>query len=118
MANNTIALGSRAHIFAHPDMKDRITKFFTDILGCEVVALPGTPVIAIRFPNSTMSVEFTEDALDDQQARRGAWLEVKPDDPAELKDRIMAAGLPKIVHLGSDRFYFQAPGGQVWGIVE
>ena len=65
-----------------------------------------------------MSVEFTEDALDEQQAARGAWLEVKPDDASALKAKLLAAGLSQVHHPLSDRFYFQAPGGQIWGIVE
>jgi hypothetical protein len=76
-------------------------------------------LLAIRFrDNSSYSVEFTEDALDAQQAHRGAWLEVKTEDPSALKKKVLAARLSQVKHSISDRFYFQAPGGQIWGIVE
>ncbi len=112
-----ITLSNRVHIFAHPQDKDRLTEFFVDILDCEATPLPGTSITLFRFPNTSMTVDFTEDALDQQQARRGAWLEVKSDDPAALKKKVLAAGLPQIVY-PTGRFYFQAPGGQIWGIVE
>src|SRR5476651_2156126 len=106
MENNIITFGVRAHLFAHPDLKEKLTEFFTKILGCETTQRPGMPILVIRFPNSTVSVEFTEDALNEQQARRGTWLEVKPNDPAALKDKVLAEGLTRIVHHTSDRFYF------------
>jgi len=64
-----------------------------------------------------LSVEFTKDALDESQARRGAWLELKADDLVALKQRILDAGLPKVKYLGNDFFYFTTPDGQVMRIV-
>jgi len=73
-------------------------------------------MLAFRFPdNSSYSLEFTEDALDEQQARRGAWLEVKTGDPGALKKKVLEEGLSQVEYL-TGSFYFQAPGGQVWGI--
>jgi hypothetical protein len=62
-------------------------------------------------------VEFTEDALDDKQARRGAWLELRTDDALGLQQKVLAAGLPRVVHPYTPFFYIQAPGGQVFRIV-
>ena len=61
-------------------------------------------------------MEFIEEALDEQQARRGAWLEVKTDDAEALQQKISAAGLAQVEY-GTGRFYFQAPGGQIWGVL-
>jgi hypothetical protein len=114
-----IALSNRVHTFARPNSKEKLTAFFTTVLGCEVLVsadAPGlpTPVSAFAFANgAALSVEFTEDALDEQQARRGAWLELQTDDPAGLTKKILEAGLPKVEYFGNDYFYFQAPGGQV-----
>lgn len=115
-----IALSNRVHLFARPDSKEPLIDFFTTILGCEVlgsVDAPGLlmPIIAFGFPNgASLTVEFTEDALDEQHARRGAWLELMTDDPSALTQKILQAGLPRLEHLSNDYFYFQAPGGQVW----
>ncbi len=118
-----IALSNSVHIYARPEAKDKLAWCFTTILGCEAVVssdAPGlaVPVLAFRFPNGgSLSVEFTEDALDERQARWGAWLEVQADDPAALKQKVLEAGLPQLRHPGNDHFYFAAPGGQVLRIV-
>lgn len=63
------------------------------------------------------TVEFTQDALSDRQAQRGAWLELRVDDAEGLKQKVQAFGLPGVVHPYTPFFYFQAPGGQVFRIV-
>lgn len=112
-----IGLSTRMHTYAHPAIKDALSEFLITILEAESIPLPGTSMLAFRFPDgSSYSVEFTDDALDEQQARRGPWLEVKTDDPEALIQKVLAAGLPQVNYL-TGRFYFQAPGGQVWGIL-
>ncbi len=112
-----IALSNRVHFFARPEARDGLIQFFTDVLGCEATMWRGTSILLVRFPNTNLTVDFTDDAPDEQQARHGAWLELKPDDPAALKQKVMAAGLPQVEY-STGRFYFQSPGGQVWGIAE
>src|SRR5690348_1073069 len=99
-----IAQSNRVHTFARPDSREKLIEFFTDILGCQVVP---APVLVFAFSNgASLSVKFTEDALDEQQARRGAWLELKNDDAAGLKEKVLAAGLPKVEFTGNNYFYF------------
>ena len=118
------ALSNSVHIYARPESQARLTWCFTTVLGCEAVTsadapnLP-LPMLAFRFPNGgSLSVEFTEDALDERQARWGAWLEIKADDPAALQQKVLDAGLPRLKHPANDHFYFAAPGGQVLRIVQ
>jgi hypothetical protein len=118
-----IALANRTHILARPSVKEQLTWCFTTVLGCGAPAqldVPGLaePILAFRFPHGgSVSVEFTQDALDEPHARRGAWLELRTDDPAALKKKVLEAGLPQVTYLATDRFYFVVPGGQVLGIV-
>ena len=118
-----IALSNSVHTYARPETKEKFLEFFTDILGLVAVESAdamGSPesIYAFKFSNgASLSVEFTEDALDDQQARRGAWLELRTDDAAGLQQRALAAGLPRVVHPYTPFFYIQAPGGQVFRIV-
>ena len=66
-----IALSQRAHIFAHPTVKEKLIDSFTNVLGCPpAVSLdaPGLaePVMAFTFANgASLSVNFTEDALNE-----------------------------------------------------
>jgi len=117
-----IGLRNRVHMFTHPKNKDKFIEFFTNILGCKVMAAPGSlphPILAFNFENgSSLSVEFTEDvedALDEKQARRGAWLELETDDPYTLKEKILEAGYRQFDYT-EGFFYFQIPGGQVMRI--
>ena len=118
------ALSNSVHIYAHPESREQLMHCFSAILGVEAVAsddAPGlsAPVLAFRFPGGgALSVEFTEEALDERQARRGAWLEVRDDDPAAVQRNVLAADLPRLTHPGNDHFYFAAPGGQVLRVVQ
>lgn len=118
-----LALSNSIHLYARPDTKERFLEFFTGILGLGAVESSDAlgspePIYAFKFDNgASLSVEFTEDALDDQHARRGAWLELRSDDAAVLQQKALAFGLPRIVHPYTPFFYIQAPGGQVFRIV-
>jgi hypothetical protein len=118
-----LAFGNRAHIFASPKVKEKLIWCFSEVLGCGPpmsLNAPGLaePILAFRFPGGgSFSVEFTEEALDGQRVRRGAWLEIWCNDPAALKRRILDAGLPQVVYPATNTFYFAAPGGQVIGVV-
>ncbi len=118
-----LALGNRCHIFARPEIKEKLISCFGNVLGCgEAMRLkiPGIsePMLAWRFPGGgALSVEFTDEALNERQARRGAWLEIWSDDPAALKKKILEAGLAEVRYPATNTFYFAAPGGQIFGIV-
>jgi hypothetical protein len=119
----TLAVGDRAHLIALPSVKEKLTWCFATVLGCGAPAslnAPGLaePILAFRFPGGgSLSVEFTPDALDEQSARRGAWLEIRSSDPAALQEKVLKAGLAQVHHPATNTFYFVVPGGQVMGIV-
>jgi hypothetical protein len=118
-----VAFGNRTHIFARPSVKEKLTWCLTTVLGCGAPASLNArglsePILAWKFPGGgSLSVEFTEDALDERQARRGAWLEIWSSDPAALKKTILDAGLTQVHYGPTNTFYFVAPGGQVLGVV-
>ena len=43
-----------------------------------------------------------------------AWMEIKVADPADWKARLQAFGVKEVDYPDPTRFYFQAPGGQVF----
>jgi hypothetical protein len=118
-----IALSNSVHLFARPEVRDKLLDFYTNVLGLEPLIsgdAPGAaqPIVAFRFANgAALSIDFTEDALDDTQARRGAWIELQSDDADTLQQKVIEAGCPRIKYAVNNHFYFQAPGGQVMRIV-
>jgi len=117
-----LAFSDRAHLFARPEHKDELARCFANVLGCGApisLHAPGIePILAFKFPDGgSLSVEFTPDALDEEHARLGAWLEIRSGDPEALKRKILDAGLPQMRHPATNTFYFKAPGGQIFGVV-
>jgi hypothetical protein len=121
-AEGSVTLGDRAHFLAQPQHRDALTRCFSEVLGCGPPAVlptkdPAGPILAFRFPGGgAVSVQFTTDAPDEAQARRGAWLELRAADPAALEATVLAAGLPQVRYAATTTFYFAAPGGQVFGV--
>jgi hypothetical protein len=118
-----LALSNSVHLYARPETKQQFLEFFTRILGLQATESSDAlgspePIYAFEFSNgASLSVEFTEDALTDQQALRGAWFELRTDEAVGLQQHVLAAALPRIVHPYTPFFYVQAPGGQVFRIV-
>lgn len=118
-----LALSNSIHLYARPDTKEKFLEFFTEILGLEAHKSSDAKgsleaIYAFKFSNgASLSVEFTQDALNDQQAQRGAWLELRTDDEQGLQQKVQAFGLKRVIHPYTPFFYIQAPGGQVFRIV-
>jgi predicted enzyme related to lactoylglutathione lyase len=118
-----IELSNTVHSYARPESKERLLEFYSVILGLTRTPAsswtgPPEDFYAFRFSNGrVLSGEFTEDALDDEHARRGIWLELRTDDAEALQQKALAFGVKRIVHPYTSFFYIQAPGGQVFRIV-
>jgi hypothetical protein len=115
-----IALGSNVHIFARPYRREELAWCFETVLGSPVrtVEFPGIdqPVLVVSFPGGGhLSIEFTDDAPDDELPRLGAWLELRAHDPAAVLQAALDAGLTQVRHPGHP-YYFMIPGGQVFTI--
>lgn len=115
-----IRLSNRVHMFANTAHRPAFLAFFTEVLGCELptsIAIPqlDQPVLVFEFANGgSLSVEFSAEM---PRVERGAWLELVVDDADDVKRKIIEAGLPRVDYLGTEAFYFEAPGGQVMRIV-
>ena len=115
------ALGNNVHIFARPHRRQDLTWCFDTVLRCGPVATvqhPGMtePMLLVRFPGGGhLSIEFIEDAPDDDRPRLGAWLELRTENPAAPMQAALDAGLTQVRHPGHPH-YFMAPGGQVFTI--
>ena len=115
-----VALGSNVHIFARAHRREELAQCFETLLGSPVrtVEFPGIdqPMLMVSFPGGGhLSIEFTDDAPDDEQPRLGAWLELRAGNPAALLQTALDAGLTQVRHPGHP-YYFMIPGGQVFTI--
>ena len=124
LARSRTHLGNRAHFYAHPQYREALIRCFVDVLGCSgPTSLPARlrrdAILAFSFPDGgSISVDFTDDALDAEQARRGAWLELRSADANALQQRVLDAGLERVRYDATRAFYFAAPGGQVFSITQ
>ena len=124
----SVAFSNRVHLTLHPKFREKFVWCLSEVLGCgapvsprsgEVVANLDQPILAFGFPGGgSVSVEFSEAALDEKQIRRAAWLEIKTPDAAALKKKILDAGFEQIHHPATSTFYFPLPGGQVIGVMQ
>jgi hypothetical protein len=124
LMNDLPALGNRAHFSARPAFKERLIQCFSTVLQCGppmTFIAPGIaePIVAFRFSGGgSISIEFSDRALDERDARRGAWLEIQTGDPEGLTKRIVESGLEIMEYSATNTFYFAAPGGQVFGVID
>jgi len=121
--NVTRALwGNRTKMIARPSDRDRIQKFYRDVLGCHVGKGPQHPggpedTDLIRFANNfTVVVHYDHVALSDSDQKRAIWLEIQTDNTDEIRKKIEAFGIHGFDYFDREHFYFQAPGGQVFRV--
>jgi hypothetical protein len=111
-----VSLGEHSKITVRPAERERLQKFYGDVLGCNVITKSMTfDLIQLR-SNFNIGVNYDESALNDSDARKAIWLELRADDPEELKENILKFGIQGIEFWDKQHFYFQAPGGQVFRI--
>ena len=115
-----VALGSNVHIFTRPRRREELAQCFETLLGSPVrtVEFPGIdqPMLIVSLPGGGhLSIEFTDDAPDDEHPHLGAWLELRAVNPAALLQTALDAGLIQVRHPGHP-YYFMIPGGQVFTI--
>jgi hypothetical protein len=122
-------LGARVHLFARPEVRERMATLWRDVLDCAVreldFGLPH-PILLVSFPDgSAFSVEFSDSAPqvsdeppDYANVRKGAWIEFRTDDLAGTNARLDNAGVPSFSHPASPHRYFVDPCGQVFRVLD
>src|SRR5690348_4039933 len=97
--------------------KDRIRRFYRDVLGGEVMRegdqkddfrLGGDFYIAVMYED--------EGVLDEAGFLQSTYLELKADDVEAMREKIVAFGVT-VLDVPDPHLYFQAPGGQVFRLV-
>lgn len=115
--------------------RDKIRTFYRDVLGATLVrtfddkddfrlgdATGAVFYIAFLYASgqglaADQGVSYAaEDALGADDFLKAIFLELKADDVAEIRRRIVASGV-RVLEVPDPHLYFQAPGGQVFRLV-
>jgi hypothetical protein len=114
-----VTVGNHMKMNAAPGLRERLREFYAGVLGCRPIAAPSPDFDLFEFAGGFVLGLFYGDAgavLSELDQLKATWLELKAADPAKLKERLLAFGVRPVDYPDPTRFYFQAPGGQVWRV--
>src|SRR5579871_6487351 len=93
----------------------RIREFYRDILGC-TARVTNDEVDRFQLDDTHFCFVWQDVAEDESGFLGATYLELKADDPDEMKRKILAFGVRQL-DVPDAHVYFQAPGGQVFRLV-
>lgn len=113
-----VILGNHSAVRVARTEKDRIRRFYRDVLGCTIVRegdqkddflMGGDLYLAFLYESEDVAPK--EDGF-----LNAIYLELKADNVEEMRQNIVAFGV-KVLEVPDPHLYFQAPGGQVFRLV-
>jgi catechol 2,3-dioxygenase-like lactoylglutathione lyase family enzyme len=112
-----VALGNHSAMRVPRAEKDRIRRFYRDVLGCELTRA-GDQKDDFRMGGDFFIAVMYEDegVLDEDGFLKSTYLELKTDNAEEMRRKIVDFGV-KVLDVPDPHLYFQAPGGQVFRLV-
>ncbi|MFC4055923.1 VOC family protein [Actinomadura syzygii] len=126
-----VIFGNHSALRVRRTERDRIRKFYRDVLGCELTRefddkddfrLGDDFYIAFLYGSGDgrevdEGVAYAaEDALSDDDFLKAIFLELKAADVEKTRQKIVDFGV-KVLDVPDPHLYFQAPGGQVFRLV-
>jgi catechol 2,3-dioxygenase-like lactoylglutathione lyase family enzyme len=114
-----VTLGNHSAVIVPRRDRDRICKFYRDVLGGTLTKAESDRDF-LRLGENFYIVFLYGDVADESEFLRSArsiWLEIKADDVDEMSRKILDSGLVRKLELPDSHFYFQAPGGQCFKLV-
>lgn len=114
-----VAIGNHMKMQLPDHLRPQARIFYGEVLGCRALDSPLADLDLFEFEGGfVLGIFFGDDALAlaEDDYLRGAWLELKTEDPDALKRRLLEFGVAEVDYADTSRFYFQAPGGQVFRI--
>lgn len=115
--NTTASIGNHAKFTARPVDRERIRRFYQDVLGCAITKRSNEADLFMLGGDFFIAAIYDERVLPEEEQVKAIWLELRSDDPAALSAKIRAFGVTELDTWERDRLYFQAPGGQVFRVV-
>ena len=113
-----VILGNHSAVRVPRTEKDRIRRFYRDVLGGSItresdlkddIRVGDNFYIAFLYENEGV-------ALDESGFSRAVYLELKTDNVEEMRQKIVAFGV-RVLEVPDPHLYFHAPGGQVFRLV-
>jgi len=113
-----VIFGNHSAIRVPRAEKDRIRKFYRDVLGCSLTREGDGKDDFCLGDNFYIACLYEDEgvALAESDFLKAIYLELKTDNVQEMRQRIVAAGV-KVLDVPDPHLYFQAPGGQVLRLV-
>ncbi len=114
-----VIFGNHSSVLVPRDDRDNIRKFYCEVLGGRIMkADPDRDFVRLG-DNFYIAFLYGEVADESEFLRtaRSIWLEIKSDDVAETRRRIVESGLVRKLDMPDPHLYFQAPGGQCLRLV-
>jgi 8-oxo-dGTP diphosphatase len=112
-------LGNHGKIDLPRELRVRAREFYAELLGCRILESPEPDLDLYEFDGGFVLGLFLVDAaeaLSEADHLKAAWLEIKVENPAAYKGRLLEFGVKEVEYPDPSHFYFQAPGGQVFRI--
>jgi hypothetical protein len=112
-----VHIGNHLKMNVPAHLRRRSREFYAGLLGCKALDSPRDDLDLFEFSDAVVLGLFFVDAaeaLSESDHLKAAWLEIKVDDPAAWKARLQAFGVTAVDFPDPTRFFFQAPGGQVF----
>jgi catechol 2,3-dioxygenase-like lactoylglutathione lyase family enzyme len=101
-------------------LREKARRFYVDLLGCRMLEEQPYPDLDLyEFAGGfVLGLFFVDDAaaLTEDDHLKATWMELKTDNPRKLEERLRAFGVREVDFADTSRFYFQAPGGQVFRV--
>jgi catechol 2,3-dioxygenase-like lactoylglutathione lyase family enzyme len=113
-----VIFGNHSAIRVPRTEKDRIRKFYRDVLGCKITRESDQKDDFRMGDNFYIAFLYEHEGvvLDESEFLKAIYLELKADNVEEMRQKIVAFGV-KVLEVPDPHLYFQAPGGQVLRLV-
>ena len=111
------SIGNHMKFNVHKSLRDRVRSFYMDVLQCSTMPSPAPNLDLYLFSDQfVLGVFFCDESeiLSEEAHLLAAWLEIKTNDVQSLQQRLVEFGVKEVDYADKSRFYFQAPGGQVF----
>ena len=110
-------MGNHMKLTLPHSLRERCRSFYAGICECAIMDSPRPDLDLYRFHGGfVLGIFFAGDAeiLPVPEYIKAAWLELKVDDVPAYRQRLLDFGIEQLPYEDVSRFYFQAPGGQVF----